>query len=234
MIPALFASEISTARRFDELVERFDAFVRDAAATAADAASAELEAAMEHVRRLRLSTTGELDRNLAEYRALGEGEAGVAEAVRELIAGAEQRRTTALAVDELPQLDALPTFAPSPAATLGAEIARLTDEALTLEAQPPQHPVRLARIAELTDAERLAGEIDTVLVRRAELELRQPPAKLPNCSGHTQNFAIRNAPPRRVGYARVARPDHGRDSAPRLEPRSVPVWRGDRTWAEFV
>ena len=159
-------------------LERFDAFVRDAAATAADAASAELEAAMEHVRRLRLSTTGELDRNLAEYRALGEGEAGVAEAVREFIAGAEQRRTTALAVDESPQLDALPTLAPSPAATLGAEIARLTDEALTLEAQPPQHPVRLARIAELTDAERLAGEIDTVLVRRAELELRQ---RLLNC-----------------------------------------------------
>jgi hypothetical protein len=98
--------------------------------------------------------------------------------VREFIAGAEQRRTTALAVDESPQLDALPTLSPSPAATLGAEIARLTDEALTLEAQPPQDPVRLARIAELTDAERLAGEIDTVLVRRAELELRQ---RLLNC-----------------------------------------------------
>ena len=179
---------------------------------------------MEHVRRLRLSTTGELDRNLAEYRALGEGEAGVAEAVREFIAEPNSVGPRHWPLSESPQLDALPTLAPSPAATLGAEIARLTDEALTLEAQPPQHPVRLARVAELTDAERLAGEIDTVLVRRAELELRQ---RLLNCRTALDTRRISQFATRRRGELVTPECETGSwpNSAPRLQLCSVPVWR---------
>lgn len=159
-------------------LKRFDAFVRDAAATAADAASAELEATMEELKLVRLSTTAELDRNLAEYRSLGEGEAGLADALREFMAGGDRRRTGALAADQPPQLDALPALPPSPAGAVRAEIARLTDEASALEARPAQNPERLARAAELRDAERLAGEIEAVVARRADLELRQ---RLQNC-----------------------------------------------------
>jgi hypothetical protein len=172
----------------------------------------------------------ELDRNLAEYRVLGAGEVGLADAAREFMTGADQRRTTALAADKAPQLDALPALPPSPAATLRAEIARLSDEALALETHPPLDPARLARVVGC----RALGPRDRSGSGSPRRACAAPtPAKLSSCSGCAQNFAIRNAPPRRARHDRLARPDHGRDSATRFGPHSVPIWRGDRTRAKL-
>ena len=208
-------------------LERFDAFVRDAAATAADAAAAEREAAIGEVTRIRLSTRGELDRNLAEYRALGEGEAGVADAVRAFMAGADQRRTATLAAGQALHLDALPELPPSPAGAVQAEIARLSDEAAALEARPAQDPARLTRAGELRDAERLAGEIDAVLARRADLELRQ---RMQNCRTALDTRRISQFATRRRGE--LVTPelrDRIRAEIRRLDLSHVPFRFGEAT-----
>jgi hypothetical protein len=153
-------------------LQRFDEFIHGAAAAAAATARAELETAIENVSAVQVPPLADVDRNLGEYRAFGEAEAQTAARVRNFVSAAEARRNAVLAGIEVGEIDGLEVLSESPSEVMRAEIARLADEAARLEEQPAQDPVRFARAGELRDAERLAEELDAVLARRAELELR--------------------------------------------------------------
>lgn len=159
-------------------LQRFDDFIHDAAAAAAATAREQLEAAIEHVTAVRVPVLADLDRSLNEYRGFGEAEAQIAATVRAFMVAAEARRLAALAATRPGQIRELGGLPDAPTQILQTEIARLTNEAIAFGAQPGQDPARLGRASELRDAQRLAGELDAVLNRRTELELR---LRLLNC-----------------------------------------------------
>jgi hypothetical protein len=156
----------------------FDDFVRSAAATEAAAARMALAEVLDRVRNLHIPTVADAERMLAEYRSFGGAEAAIGQGAIEYCAAVEERRAAVLAGADAGELGDLEVLPASAVIGFRAEAARLEAEALTLEAQPADDAGRLARVTALRDAQRLASEIDAVLARRAELELRQ---RLLNC-----------------------------------------------------
>jgi hypothetical protein len=159
-------------------LQRFDDFIHGAAANAVATARVNLETMRARVTAVRVPNPAGLDRSMAEYRGLGEAAVQIAADVRAFMVTAEARRQAALAATEPRHIGGQPALPNSPIETLRTEIARLTNEAAALEAQPGQDPGRVSRAEELRDAQRLAGEMDVVLARRAELDLR---LRLLNC-----------------------------------------------------
>lgn len=154
-------------------LHRFDEFVRGAAATAAATARAALQAAVEAIRGLVIPADAQVERNLAEFRGFGTAEAELAQTAVNWPSAARARQDTVLAGIAARQLDALAPLPASPAAALSEAAVRLEAEAAALESQPTREAAQVARHAELQDGKRLSQELDTVLARRAELELRQ-------------------------------------------------------------
>jgi len=168
-------------------LNRFDQFVRGAAAAAAVAAGRVFEAAVEELRATAIPAAAQLQRNLAEFRGFGAAEAERAQAVVNWFAAAMARRDAVLANIGANTLGALVPLPVLSSAGLREAATTIEREATALETQPARDPQQVARQAELQDAKRLSQELDAVLVRRAELELR---LRLLSCRGALDTRAI--------------------------------------------
>lgn len=157
---------------------RFDEHVQSVAATDAAAAAAALTDATVQIETLRISDAPAVEHAVGEYRNFGEAEVGTSRRVAEYAAALLGRKAAVLAGIRnqlLERVDALPA---SPVEALRADAARLGGEAQPLEEQPAHGAGMIARAAELRDAHRLSLELDAVLARRADIEMRQ---RLLNC-----------------------------------------------------
>jgi AAA domain len=154
-------------------LRRFDDYVQSAAAVAAAAATAALSATEMELEALHISDADAINRAIGEYRNLGTIEAAASQDIATYAAALLTRKAAALAGVRdraLPELARLPNSA---VATLRAEAARMTNEAQAFEAEPVRGAETVARAVELRDARRLSVELDAVLARRADIEMRQ-------------------------------------------------------------
>jgi hypothetical protein len=153
-------------------LQRFDDFVRSRAAADAEEARLRLNESQEEIEHFQIEDQAATARALAEYRTLGVPEARQVDGVVAYLNAARIRRArllTGIAAGEIGEMPALPD---NPTAAIRAEARRLSQEAAGLEARPAEDPAQVARVAELTDAKRLSEELEAVLARRRELELR--------------------------------------------------------------
>jgi hypothetical protein len=158
-------------------LRRFDDFIRGAAAEASAASREELNRALLELQALPIPTVAALLRSTAEFETLGENALRVSQAAAAYADGLRARRELMLAGIEAREMPPIPPLPVSPIADLRAQIARLGDEAAGLEALPAGDQ-RVARAAELRDAQHLAQNVEIVVQRAADLRLRQ---KIGNC-----------------------------------------------------
>jgi hypothetical protein len=133
---------------------------------------------------------------LSPIRPNGDAEAQLAQTTVEFVAALIGRKSALIEGIERRALAHVGPLPPSSAAALRAEAARLESEAEALDAMPAEDDRRVARAIELRDGHRLSLELDALLTRRAELQLR---LRLLRCKDaldtrHISNFATRAVP----------------------------------------
>jgi hypothetical protein len=161
-------------------LRRFDAYVQSAAATEAAASAATLAATETAIAELHISDAAAIVNALGEYTNLVEAHARTSQQACEYAAALLGRKAAVLAgihAHALRQPEPLPA---SPIETLRAEAARIAREAEPLEGQPAHSAETMARTTELRDACRLSLELDVVLARRSDIEMRH---RLLGCKG---------------------------------------------------
>lgn len=159
-------------------LQRFDAFVRGAAAQRSDLARAVLQETMTMLDGLRIPTALALPRSTAKFATLGNDQLRISEAVTAYVDALRVRCRMAIAGVEVRHLPPCGPLPPYPTEQMRLQIVILTEEATALERLPVDDQVRLARAAELRDAQRLSQNLGVVLQRANDLRLRQ---QIANC-----------------------------------------------------
>lgn len=156
----------------------FDSYLGERAAEEAAAAKRVFQAAISDLRALRLKSRPEVATMLAGYGALTQQRKENTETIEVFFEKASQRLQTVKQIlneetyDELGALDALPA---SPAQLIDDEIAALDSEIDALERIERDEEAarqRAQRHAELTDQKKLSEEIEVIVERRNQLEVR--------------------------------------------------------------
>jgi DNA repair exonuclease SbcCD ATPase subunit len=122
---------------------------------------------------LRVSDAAAVINAIGEYADAGEPQARASQLATEYAGALLNRKTAVLAGIHdraLRQVEPLPV---SPIEMLREEAARIAREAEPLEGQPAHGAETMARAVELRDAHRLSLELDAVVARRSDIEMRQ-------------------------------------------------------------
>jgi hypothetical protein len=154
-------------------LRRFDEYVQSAAATEAATSAAALAATAAAIEELRISDAAAVVNAVGEYAEVGEPQARASQLATEYAVALRARKEAVLAGINgraLGQGEPLPE---SPVEILRAEAVRIARQAELLEAEPGHGAESLARAIELRDAHRLSLELDPVIARRTDIEMRQ-------------------------------------------------------------
>jgi hypothetical protein len=154
-------------------LRRFDEYVQSAAAIEAADSAAALAATAAVIEELRVSDAAAVINAIGEYADVGEPQARASQLATGYAGALLNRKTAVLAGIHdrtLRQVEPLPA---SPIEMLREEAARIAREAEPLEGQPAHGAETMARAVELRDAHRLSLELDAVIARRTDIEMRQ-------------------------------------------------------------
>ncbi len=153
-------------------LKRFDEFISARAAEEAAEAEQKIAVLSNSLQAHAIEAPDVVARSLAEFAAMGNPAAELAEAVGVAMAAFDARRTSiviGLQAGELPALGDVPEKLSEHLTNASQEIA---SQAEKLEKHPEPDPADLSRLAELNDAKRLSQELDAAIARRNDLAMR--------------------------------------------------------------
>lgn len=172
-----------------ERLLRFEEYVAGAAKKDADQAGQDLNKLISSLNSLQIPSAQDINNRLAEYREMSTTRRGVSEQATALAIAVAKRRAELVKAKSADDLSGLPALDFSLLDTLRAEEDSLNKEARALDAakQDAEQEIRSKRLSELKDTKHLADNLQIILARRKDLDLR---ARLKECERAAKTTAV--------------------------------------------